>query len=278
MPRRAGLIKLVSKQQELLASQPRLPLSWQEPQQPSAAIAVMPGPAAPSALGSGLPTAQLPCCRAATRSPPRDDAHGHLAALAEHVTATRCPSKGHVGEIGARMQCGAVNSSPGCVFWGRGLLGCCPLIKALRFYEMRKLLCNSLCPAAAPCQCCTKCPLRTQPGRGLKQQRGYREELVQKSHELRRRSPRCVPSPLCYSPRNPSVLQDTAQKLPERHSSGGERSARGAPRDKRHVSAASKQRKVGAEGNQLPRCLTGGLPELVCFSFPKRWLGIQQGW
>lgn len=274
MPRRAGLIKLVSKQQELLASQLGLPLSWQGPQQPSAAIvaaAVMPGPAAPSALGSGLPTAQLPCCRAATRSPPCDDAHGHLAAPAERVTATRCPPESHVGESGARTQCGAVNSSPGRVFWGRGSLGCCLLIKALRFYEMRKLLCNSLCPAAVPCRRCTKCPLRTQAGRGLKQRRGYREELVQKSHELRRRSPRCVPSPLCYSPRNPSVLQDTAQKLPERHSSGGERSARGAPRDKRHVSAASKQMKVGAEGNQLPCFLTGGLPQLVCFSFPKPW-------
>lgn len=274
MPRRAGLIKLVSKQQELLASQLGLPLSWQGPQQPSAAIvaaAVMPGPAAPSALGSGLPTAQLPCCRAATCSPPCDDAHGHLAAPAERVTATRCPPESHVGESGARTQCGAVNSSPGRVFWGRGSLGCCLLIKALRFYEMRKLLCNSLCPAAVPCRRCTKCPLRTQAGRGLKQRRGYREELVQKSHELRRRSPRCVPSPLCYSPRNPSVLQDTAQKLPERHSSGGERSARGAPRDKRHVSAASKQMKVGAEGNQLPCFLTGGLPQLVCFSFPKPW-------
>lgn len=66
---------------------------------------------------SGLPTAQLDCCGSATRSPPGDNAHGHLAALAKRVTATQCPPEGHVGDSGARMQCSAVNSSTGCVFW-----------------------------------------------------------------------------------------------------------------------------------------------------------------
>lgn len=53
--RSAGLIKLMLKQQELLASKLGPDLSWEEPQQPSAAIreaAVMPTPAALPARGS----------------------------------------------------------------------------------------------------------------------------------------------------------------------------------------------------------------------------------
>lgn len=51
----AGLIKLMSKQQELLASKLGPDLSWEEPQQPSVAItaaAVIPNPAALTAVGN----------------------------------------------------------------------------------------------------------------------------------------------------------------------------------------------------------------------------------
>lgn len=51
----ASLIKLMSKQQELLASKLGWDLSWEEPQQPSAAIsaaAVIPNPVALTAIGN----------------------------------------------------------------------------------------------------------------------------------------------------------------------------------------------------------------------------------
>lgn len=50
----AGLIKLMSKQQELLASKLGPDLSWEEPQHPSVAIAaaVIPNPAALAAVGN----------------------------------------------------------------------------------------------------------------------------------------------------------------------------------------------------------------------------------
>jgi len=53
--RSTGLIKLMLKEQELLASQLGLDFSWEEPQQPSAAIgatAVTPAPRGPPALGN----------------------------------------------------------------------------------------------------------------------------------------------------------------------------------------------------------------------------------
>lgn len=67
-----------------------------------------------------------------------------------------------------------------------------------------KLLSNKLRQIAAPCQCCTKCPAQTQPGRGIKWWGEYWEDFVltQRSHILHRQFMCYVLPPLWYFLRN----------------------------------------------------------------------------
>lgn len=100
--------------------------------------------------------------------------------------------------------------------------------------------------------------------------------LAQRRHTLRRQPMCYISSPLCYSPRNPCVLQDRPQQFLMRHSSEAEKGAQGAGTS---ITARNKQIKVGVEGNWPPYFLTLGISwVLFVFFLSKQWLGIQQGW